>query len=233
MGWRNYLSSRGQSYALNSWLYVWGTGFLILGLLCYALPVIAEPKAKMMTIYKYLDADGVLHLTNKPPKKEEEVLYARSYVIRPYTPPPLPKLARLPPQTSAKASEYAALIDAAALRYNLPPALLHAMIKVESGYNPRATSPKGAVGLMQLMPNTAKRYGVTDRTDPASSIEGGARYMRDLLNLFKQDTSLAVAAYNAGENAVIRNGNTIPPYRETKNYVVQVMALYQTNLLSR
>ena len=208
--------------------------FITLYLIIYSLPGLADSKS--MTIYKYLDADGVLHLTNKPPKKNEEVLYARSYIVQSYTPPPTPVLPRVnrkmikdKSSPSPAASEYASLIDSAALRNGLPAALLHAVIKVESGYNPNATSPKGAVGLMQLMPGTAKRFGVTDRTNPAENVEGGARYLRELLTMFNQDLSLALAGYNAGENAVIRAGNAIPPYRETRNYVKQVMALYQQN----
>lgn len=207
---------------------------LTLCFITYSLPGLADSKS--MTIYKYLDANGVLHLTNKPPKKNEEVLYARSYIVQSYTPPPPPVLPRVnrgmtqnKDRPSPAASEYASLIELAALRNGLPAALLHAVIKVESGYNPNATSPKGAVGLMQLMPGTAKRFGVTDRTNPAENIEGGARYLRELLTMFNQDLSLALAGYNAGENAVLRAGNAIPPYRETRNYVKQVMALYQRN----
>jgi len=231
---------------------------LLICYLLYALPVSAGgtkanskayAKPETTTIYKYIDGDGVLHLTNKPPKKTEEVLYARSYVIQSYTPPPssLPsfKIIRpgeslpapkstpsLSPRASERASEYASLIELTAARYGIPSALLHAVIRVESGYNPTATSPKGAVGLMQLMPGTAKRYGVTDRTDPADNLNGGAHYLSDLLKMFNQEVSLALAGYNAGENAVIRYGNTIPPYRETKNYVAQIMALYRRHLLN-
>ncbi len=231
---------------------------LLICYLFYALPVSAggtkanskaHSKPETTTIYKYIDGNGVLHLTNKPPKKTEEVLYARSYVIQSYTPPPssLPsfKIIRpgenlpapkstpsLSPRASERASEYADLIELTAARYGIPSALLHAVIRVESGYNPTATSPKGAVGLMQLMPGTAKRYGVTDRTDPADNLNGGAHYLSDLLKMFNQEVSLALAGYNAGENAVIRYGNTIPPYRETKNYVAQIMALYRRHLLN-
>jgi soluble lytic murein transglycosylase-like protein len=88
-------------------------------------------------------------------------------------------------------------------------------------------SGKGAAGLMQLMPDTAKRYGVADRFDPRQNLEGGARYLRDLLRLFDNNVSLALAAYNAGENAVARYGNRIPPYRETLNYVPRVLDFYQ------
>ena len=86
---------------------------------------------------------------------------------------------------------------------------------------------KGAARLMQLMPDTAKRYGVKNRLDPAQSIHGGARYLRDLIRLFKNDLQLAVAAYNAGENAVVRHGNRIPPYSETMTYVPRVMSYYK------
>ena len=94
------------------------------------------------------------------------------------------------------------------------PALLHALITVESGYNPNARSPKGAIGLMQLMPETARRYRVTDIWDPDENLRAGARYLRDLLVMFDQNLSLALAAYNAGEAAVVQYGNKIPPSRD-------------------
>ncbi|BBL69978.1 lytic transglycosylase [Methylogaea oryzae] len=121
---------------------------------------------------------------------------------------------------------YAPVIDAVASKYGLDPALLHAVIRAESGYNSRAVSPKGAVGLMQLMPDTASRYGVSDRHDPNANIEGGARYLRDLIGMFGANLKLVVAAYNAGENAVIRHGNQIPPYPETQEYVSRVLGQY-------
>ena len=121
-------------------------------------------------------------------------------------------------------SDYDRLIVNKAQELGLEPALLKAMIHIESAFNPNALSPKGASGLMQLMPETAKRYGVFDRTDPVESLDGGGRYMRDLLFLFGHDIELALAAYNAGENAVKRY-NGIPPYRETENYVKKVIAL--------
>jgi soluble lytic murein transglycosylase-like protein len=173
-------------------------------------------------IYKYFDANGVLHLTNKPPKTHEEVLYARSYLV-PIEPKPLLSTLNQHP----KYFEYASLIEAAALNVGLSPALLHAVVQVESAYNPKARSKKGAVGLMQLMPATAKRYQVSDRTDPVANLNGGAHYLSDLLTLFNNDLSLALAAYNAGENAVKRYGNKIPPYRETINYVKKVMQVYE------
>ena len=101
------------------------------------------------------------------------------------------------------------------------------MISVESSYNPKAVSNKGAAGLMQLMPGTAKRYGVADAFDPAQKLRGGANYLRDLLKLFDSDVSLALAAFNAGEDAVMKHGNRIPPYRETLRYVPKVLDYYQ------
>ena len=133
----------------------------------------------------------------------------------------------------ARASEYDSLIVAKAKQLGLEPALLKAIIHIESSFNPSAVSPKGATGLMQLMPGTAKRYGVTDRFNPAQSLDGGGKYMRDLLLMFNYDTRLALAAYNAGENAVTRYQG-IPPYEETKQYVelvLQMLDLYRKELI--
>ena len=127
----------------------------------------------------------------------------------------------------AQRTLYKALIDKTANSLGLEAALLHAVIAVESGYNATAVSTRGATGLMQLMPETAKRYGVLNRLDPAQNIEGGARYLTDLMRLFNNDLDLVLAAYNAGENAVIRNGNRIPPYPETVAYVPKVVGYYR------
>lgn len=121
---------------------------------------------------------------------------------------------------------FAPLIHNTAARHRLDPALLHAVVAAESNYRPGAKSEKGAQGLMQLIPKTARRFGVTDAGDPAKNMEGGARYLRWLLDVFK-DTRLALAGYNAGERAVIRHGYTVPPYRETRAYVPRVLGLYQ------
>jgi soluble lytic murein transglycosylase-like protein len=122
---------------------------------------------------------------------------------------------------------YASQIQAAAMANNVEAALIRAVISVESGYNPSAVSRAGAVGLMQLMPETAKRYNVTNRHDPEQNIHGGAQYLRDLLRMFNNDLQLAIAAYNAGEQAVMKYGNRIPPYRETLAYVPKVMKFYK------
>jgi len=171
-------------------------------------------------VYKYYDTQGVLHLTTKPPKNKDKLLYARSYLLPSYEP------IFIQPSFKKFNNKYSELIVKVANQAELSPALLHAIVQVESAYNPKAVSPKGAVGLMQLMPATAKRYGVKNRTDPTESLEGGTRYLRDLLTMFNGNISLALAAYNAGENAVKRYNNTIPPYRETRNYVKKINKLY-------
>jgi len=112
----------------------------------------------------------------------------------------------------------------AARRYGVDPLLVRAVIRVESAGDPRAVSRKGAAGLMQLMPATAARYGVADRFDPAQNVEAGTRHLRELLDFFNQDLVLALAAYNAGEDAVLRYGRTVPPYAETRRYVARVRA---------
>jgi soluble lytic murein transglycosylase-like protein len=100
---------------------------------------------------------------------------------------------------------------------------------VESNFDEKAKSPKGAMGYMQLMPKTAKRFGVIDITDPRQNIRGGTEYLRYLIDLFNQDISLALAGYNAGENAVVKYDYSIPPYKETENYVKKVMKHYRLN----
>ena len=122
---------------------------------------------------------------------------------------------------------YHAEVMSAALTHDVDAALIHAVIKAESAYSPRAVSHKGAVGLMQLMPATVRRYGVDNAADPRQNIVGGVRYLKDLIRLFNGDLTLVVAAYNAGENAVIRYGNRIPPYAETELYVPRVLSWYR------
>jgi soluble lytic murein transglycosylase-like protein len=119
-------------------------------------------------------------------------------------------------------------VDAISATQSLPPQLVHSVIKVESNYNPLAVSSKGAQGLMQLMPATARRFGVANSFDPVDNIQGGARYLRYLLDLYKDDYNLALAAYNAGEGAVDKYG-TVPPYPETLNYLVQVGRQFRKN----
>lgn len=138
-----------------------------------------------------------------------------AHVVGPDTPAP----------AAQEPADHAAGIDAAveriAAEHSLPPQLIHSVIKVESNYNPHAVSNKGALGLMQLIPSTARRFGVSDAFNPIQNIQGGAKYLRYLLDLFDGSYPLALAAYNAGEAAVARYGG-IPPYAETQNYVILV-----------
>jgi soluble lytic murein transglycosylase-like protein len=124
-------------------------------------------------------------------------------------------------------SKFNGHILAAARETQVDVALIRAVISVESGYNASARSRAGAVGLMQLMPGTAKRYGVRNRLDPAQNIHGGARYLRDLQVMFDNNLQLVLAAYNAGEFAVMKYGRRIPPYRETVAYVPKVLSYYK------
>jgi soluble lytic murein transglycosylase-like protein len=126
------------------------------------------------------------------------------------------------PAWRATAGEFAELIADASARYDLDPVLLTAVAEVESAFNPEAVSPKGARGLLQLMPQTAARFGVADPFDAAQNVDAGARYLSWLLKRFDGETSLALAGYNAGEGAVDRH-HGIPPYRETERYVVKVL----------
>lgn len=131
-----------------------------------------------------------------------------------------------PIQPAPSSSPLNDLIDATAKRYEVDPLLVHSVIAVESNYNPYALSPKGAQGLMQLIPSTARRFGVANTFDVQQNVEGGVRYLKYLNTLFPNDPVLAIAAYNAGEAAVWKYGNTIPPYRETLQYVERVGQKY-------
>lgn len=179
-------------------------------------------KEAMADIYKYTDNDGHVYYTDEP----RNSLYKRiikskalSYLSKNDT-------IRVHNFTGINKKRFTGLIEQTAYRHQVDAKLLHAVIQTESAYNSAAQSPKGAVGLMQLMPDTARRFGVTDRNDPDQNVDGGTRYLKHLINLFNPNLDLAVAAYNAGENAVIRYNNSIPPYPETQNYVKQVLALY-------
>jgi soluble lytic murein transglycosylase-like protein len=126
------------------------------------------------------------------------------------------------PLSSPKSAQYNDLIAQHATQHALNPDFVRAVIQAESAFNPRARSQKGAMGLMQLMPSTAAEYSVTDAYDPAQNIRAGVAYLKSLLTRFGNDISLALAAYNAGPRAVEKYGNTVPPYRETRDYVARI-----------
>ena len=177
----------------------------------------------MADIYKFTDTDGRVYYTDEPRHslykriiKSKKFKYSNSNNYH----------AKVRTYRGANKKKFNELIEQAAYRHHVDAKLVHAVIQTESAYNSSAQSPKGAVGLMQLMPDTARRFGVTDRTDPDQNVDGGTRYLKHLINMFNPNIDLAVAAYNAGENAVIRYNNSIPPYPETQNYVKQVLALY-------
>lgn len=180
-------------------------------------------------IFSYTDANGTVHFSNVPDSTRYKV-FMRTPKERA---PVLVESRWRGGATMANRKIYAPLVEQAASQNQLDAALIHAVIATESGYNPRALSNKGAGGLMQLMPDTARRYGVTDLFDPAQNIQAGTHYLKDLLRMFNQDIKLALAAYNAGENAVIRHGNRIPPYRETVAYVPKVMDYYRKYQVAR
>lgn len=167
-------------------------------------------------VYKYVDPDGHVYYTDEP----KSSLYKRIIRTRPKS------YSKALPFVSVNKKKYADLIAQAAAKHQVDAKLVHAVIQAESAYDATAVSSAGAVGLMQLMPATARRYGVIDRRDPDQNINGGTKYLKDLLKMFDSNLDLAVAAYNAGENAVIKYHNSIPPYPETRNYVKQVLALY-------
>ena len=174
-------------------------------------------------IYMFVASDGAVSYSDRREHPGYVLLVKESVPAAAESPgdgPPSPLSVR------AAERQFAPLIATVARAHGVEPELLQALVKVESGFNPRARSPKGAVGLGQLMPETAARFGVQDRFDPAQNLGGAAQYLRYLLTLFNGDTRLALAAYNAGENAVIRHGRRIPPYAETRRYVPAVLADY-------
>jgi soluble lytic murein transglycosylase-like protein len=181
---------------------------------CLALSLITVAATGHADIYQQVGADGVIELSSNPKKGKLVARDRKAPVFMPSDSSP------------ERYNRYDTYIREAATLYQIPEELVRAVIKIESDFDPRAVSPANARGLMQMIPETAERMMVTDILDPRQNIFGGTRYLRVLANLFNGDISLTIAAYNAGENAVIRHGG-IPPYQETQDYVVKVLTNYR------
>ena len=190
-----------------------------------ALALVAVAQPAVADIFMFRDDKGVVHFTNIPTGDKRFRLVRKEAGT-----PPLTAAAGMP-QVLMPREEiirlFAPIIERASRTHGVDVALVHAVISAESGYNPGAVSRAGARGIMQLMPDTARRFGVQNIMDPSDNIHGGVRYLRELMKLFNGNMELAVAAYNAGENAVIRHGHRVPPYAETVHYVPKVLDFYR------
>ena len=170
-------------------------------------------------VYGFVDSQGELFLSNLP----DDVRYLRLSTASALE----TETVTNPAAQIKRARPYDSVVTRIAIESGIEAALLHAVISVESGYNAKAVSRRGAAGLMQLMPETAKRFGVVDTFNPTDNVRAGAQYLHELLKLFDHDLALALAAYNSGEAAVIKYGRRIPPYRETAAYVPRVVRMYE------
>jgi soluble lytic murein transglycosylase-like protein len=189
--------------------YKWPFRFLII------LPILLSvPSLCPADIYKYVDEEGIIHLTNVPTENDIP------YVL-------VMKEKRVIFELKGDVTRYDDMITRASERYRIDSALVKAIIKAESNFNHRAVSPVGARGLMQLMPATAATLQVQDSFHPENNIDGGVRYLRHLMNLFNGNLPLVLAAYNAGENTVLRYNYHIPPYQETQTYVKRVLDYFR------
>ncbi len=162
-------------------------------------------------IVRYVDKNGVIHFTNRVKLEGQEVYIKTTQKKK--------------PRIYSKKRPYAKEISEAAQKNGLDPKLISSVIQAESDFDPKAVSKAGARGLMQLMPQTASRYKVKNIHNPEENIEGGTKYFKDLMEKYKGDVKLALAAYNAGESAVAKYSG-IPPYPETMNYVTKVLDIY-------
>jgi len=169
-------------------------------------------------VYKRVAADGRVYYTDAPIKG---LKYKRIIRTKPKG------YAGAYKRLAKNKKKFSPIIAKAAKKYQVDAKLLHAVIQAESAYDEKAISSAGAVGLMQLMPATAKRYGVSNRKNAAENIDGGTHYIKDLFKMFDSNLDLVLASYNAGEGAVKKYKNTIPPYPETQGYVRKVLGLYK------
>jgi len=191
------------------------TGLAVLAALC----LIGVPAPAGAQIYSWRDASGHLVLGNTP---KPEAGKGAGEIVRSY---PVPKSDTIR-TTSRIVSDRVRMYDGIIVEHSrlndIRPDLVRAVVQVESAYNPYARSPKGASGLMQLMPATAQQFGVKNAFSPEENLRAGIAYLRQLLNRYSNNEELALAAYNAGPNAVDKYGEKVPPYKETKNYVMRI-----------
>ena len=183
----------------------------------------AVPLAARADIYEYMDAGGTAHFTNVPVDARYKLILRTAVDVSAGRTVDAKRLATC----LARSSAYDGAIDRAARDATVQPELVRAVIVVESGFNPLAISRRGAVGLMQLLPATARRYGAFNAFDPEQNIRAGAYYLAALIGRYGANLELALAAYNAGESAVDHYGGHIPPYRETRAYVPSVLKVYR------
>ncbi len=185
-----------------------------------ALAVLGGVSIARADIYSFVDSAGVAHFSNVPTDERYRLVLAIPV-----------SSADAPPRSVAnwlaKSVEFDGMIERAARSVTVHPDLVRAVIVVESAFNPRAVSKRGALGLMQLRPATAHRFGVSNAFDPEQNIVAGARYLSELMARYDNSIELALAAYNAGEDAVERYGRRIPPFNETKRYVPNVIRVYE------
>ncbi|HNY39857.1 MAG TPA: lytic transglycosylase domain-containing protein [Bryobacteraceae bacterium] len=183
--------------------------FVFACLLASPVVAMAEPRLQVRSVVRADARTGRLVRTSFVRRTPAPL------AVKPFQPAPMPA-----PLETDQTTDVGAIVERTAALHGVDPALVHSVIAVESGFNPLAVSPKGAQGLMQLIPATARRFGVTDSFDAKQNIEAGVKYLRYLQDMF-QDDKLALAAYNAGEGAVMKYGG-VPPYRETEQYVRKV-----------
>lgn len=184
---------------------IWRAIALIVGLTFFVIP------AANADIYVYIDHEGTLHFTNTPTSNQYKV-YMRETIAK--------------PATSYQIASYDDVISEAAKRHGLSSSLIKALIHVESFFNPRAVSKKGAIGLMQIMPKNLQALNISDPFDPWENIMGGASYLKSMLERFRGELPLALAAYNAGPT-VVEHYQDIPPYPETEAYVRKVLRFFR------
>ena len=195
---------------------------LLLILAGAAATVLAGPAGAQ--IYAGTSGSGAIVLSNFQTSETPDVVIAAPNEPRPFVPMEPKPVASAAPLDEHRVAQFKPMIQKVAQETSVSPQLLHAVVAVESGYDAKAVSRKGAQGLMQLMPQTAQRFGVRNAFDPLENLRGGALYLKWLLDYFNGDLKLALAGYNAGEHEVVRAGYKIPPIKETRDYVPKVLA---------